>query len=61
MEISAFGYLGESAVLGDTHNHVMKTLCSAVVGTVALVVLLNNVSSAPVSRRTAEASKKVNF
>ena len=61
MEISAFGYLGESAVLGDNHNHVMKTLCSAVVGTVALVVLLNGVSSAPVSRTTAEANKKVNF
>ncbi|CAH3171852.1 unnamed protein product, partial [Porites evermanni] len=36
----------------------MKTLCSAVVGTVALVVLLNGVSSAPVSRRTAEANKE---
>ena len=56
-----FGYLGESSVIGDTHNHVMKTLCSAVVGTVTLVVLLNCVSSAPVSRRTAEAKKKVNF
>ena len=61
MEISAFGYLGESVVLGDIHNHVMKTLCSAVVGTVALVILLNGVSSAPVLRRTAEANKKVNF